>query len=126
MKTAHQAGNPGAGPDHMYSPVADDELITPIGNTKISSKRRAASYRLCGLFSLLILSFLLVHPASHYCAHKLRKGSPAGSESIEQRVKRILTETPLIGKCSTLTKFPNFLRFTNPTTQTAIMIFPSS
>lgn len=85
----------------------DDESTTPTEDEKITNKRRAYSFRLCALFSALILSLLLLQPVGNFCASKLadknRAGSSGGAkpESIEQRVKRILTETPLIGNLPT-------------------------
>ncbi|KAK3326557.1 membrane dipeptidase [Apodospora peruviana] len=93
MKSKHHADIPGAWDDAAAGDL-EPFLSTPNKDTS----RRRASFRLCALLSFLFLSLLFVWPASH-CLHRIRNGSHAGPvepESIEQRVKRILTETPLI------------------------------
>ncbi|KAK0616004.1 membrane dipeptidase-domain-containing protein [Bombardia bombarda] len=68
-----------------------------INNTTPTTHRRAISaarVTVSVVFSFLLLS-LLFQPARH-CVHKIHKGSPAEHKSIEERVKQILTHTPLI------------------------------
>ncbi|KAK4219335.1 membrane dipeptidase-domain-containing protein [Rhypophila decipiens] len=90
--------------ENLSAPIVDETTKAAINN------RRARSFRLCALFSVLILSLLFLRPASQYCASKFldKDSSSAKPESIDERVKQILTETPLIDGHNDL---PILLRF---------------